>query len=297
MNDFNGTTDFAEALVKLKYTKSGPGNARLTLEDWFIPFRDSTRTTLAKYDYRDQDLGSGGAMLPKNTNLVLVVGKDGLLYVLDRGHFGKKVGDLSVLKSQPPSYVTFNGVGLPVADHIDFPLGDPARNPSKTHHLHGTPVSWDGSKGPMLFTWGENESLRAWKLDTATGQVTFFGRGAEVASAGLAADPNGVGGMPGGMLTVSSNGKTANTGIAWALAPIDGDANRDPAPGIARAYDAAQLDATPIDAGTPRLKLLWDSSRAGVGFTFSKFGVPVVADGKLLVPTYDGRVDVYVLNP
>jgi outer membrane protein assembly factor BamB len=35
---------------------------------------------------------------------------------------------------------------------------------------------------------------------------------------------------------------------------------------------------------------------AGVTFNFSKFCPPMVADGKLYVPTYDGRVDVYVLN-
>jgi hypothetical protein len=31
------------------------------------------------------------------------------------------------------------------------------------------------------------------------------------------------------------------------LAPIDGDANHDPVAGIARAYDATNLDSTPID--------------------------------------------------
>ena len=96
---------------------------------------------------------------------------------------------------------------------------------------------------------------------------------------------------------MSSNGKNPNTGIVWALAPIDGDANHDVVEGIARAYDATQLDPTPIDPQTPRLKLLWDSKRAGVTFNYSKFCTPVVADGKFFVPTYDGRVDVYILNP
>lgn len=52
----------------------------------------------------------------------------------------------------------------------------------------------------------------------------------------------------------------------------------------------------PIDSNPPRLKLLWDSPRAGVAFDFSKFCPAVVADGRLLVPTYDGRVDVCALN-
>jgi len=58
---------------------------------------------------------------------------------------------------------------------------------------------------------------------------------------------------------------------------------------------ATNLDPTPIDPQTRRLKLLWDSQRAGVAYTHSKFCAPVVADGKLLVPTYDGRIDMYTL--
>lgn len=294
--DFNGKTDFAEAIIRLKYQKTGAGQGTLTLDDWYIPFLDSQRKTDNNYDYRDQDLGSAAPILPPDNNLILGGGKDGLLYILDRHNLGKKIADPSPLKS-PPIYVTFNGVGLPTTvPNIDFQLGA-GQNPNKTHHLHGSPLYWNGSAGPMIFTWGENESLRAWKLNPGTGVLTFVGKGAEVASAALAASPQGIGGMPGGMLALSSNSNNPNTGIVWALAPIDGDANHDVVAGIARAYDATNLDPNPIDQFTPRLKLLWDSQRAGVTFNHSKFCTPVVADGKLFVPTYDGRVDVYVLNP
>ncbi len=294
IQDFNGTTDFAEAIVRLKYTKGGAGKGSLTLDDWFIPFLDANRKVDANYNYRDQDLGSAGAVLPDDNNLLLGGGKDGLLYVLDRRNLGKKIADLTVLKS-PPIYVTFDGVGLPTSGNLDFLLGDAAHNPSKTHHLHASPVYWKGPKGPMIFTWGENESLRAWNLNPANGKVTFVGKGVEVASAALAAAPTGIGGMPGGMLSLSSDG--TNNGIVWALAPVDGDANKDVVTGIARAYDATHLDPTPIDGQTPRLQLLWDSTRAGVAFNHAKFNAPVVADGRLFVPTYDGHVDMYMLNP
>jgi outer membrane protein assembly factor BamB len=321
VRDFNGTTDFAEAIVRLKYEKTGQGQGKLSLDDWFIPFRDSDRVTFRNYDYRDQDLSASGPVLASDNNLLLGGGKDGLLYILDRHQLGECVVkpaspgmqsdtaemptsdprprecDLTVLKSLP-IYVTYNGVGLAtVVPQNDFPLGNPTLNPSKTHHIHGSPVYWNGSNGPMVFVWGENESLRAWRLNPETGALRFIAKGTEVASAALAASPTGMGGMPGGMLSLSSNGKNPDTGIVWALTPIDGDANHDVVEGIARAYDATNLDPTPIDPQTPRLKLLWDSKRSGVIFKHAKFTPPVVADGRLFVPTYDGRVDMYMLNP
>jgi hypothetical protein len=89
LRDFNGITDFAEAIVHLKYEKIGQGQGKLTIDDWFIPFRDSDRVALSNYDYRDQDLSASGAVLPPDNNLLLGGGKDGLLYILNRHQLGK----------------------------------------------------------------------------------------------------------------------------------------------------------------------------------------------------------------
>lgn len=112
--------------------------------------------------------------------------------------------------------------------------------------------------------------------------------------------------MPGGMLTLSADGSRKGTGIIWATAPITGNANKDVVEGIARAYDASELDARLNADKTPRLKLIWDSGRIPNNrFAFSKFCTPFVADGKLFVTTYGswpdgpgnhGRVDVYALK-
>jgi hypothetical protein len=100
--------------------------------------------------------------------------------------------------------------------------------------------------------------------------------------------------MPGGLLCVSGNAQQAHSAIVWALAPITGDANSSVVEGILRAYDATQFDSNPD--GSKTLRLLWDSKRIpGNTFSHNKFGVPVVANGKVYVPTYDGRVDVYGL--
>lgn len=301
--DFNGTTDFAEAFIRFKYQSTGSGKGSLTLADWYIPFQDSKRSNQGNPDYQDQDLGGGAPILPKGTTLVLGAGKDGILYVLDRNNLGKKINDNTALK-QPPLFVTFNGLGLstsPLNNAIDFRLGggpDPGQGPPrKTHHQHSSPAYWTGSTGSFLFDWGENESLRSWQVNPVTGQISFLGKSAEIASRAdaLSSAPGNIGGMTGGMIAVSSNG--ANNGIVWTLAPIDGNANQQVVPGIVRAYDATAFD--PINNGddTRKLKLLWDSTKAGVAFHFSKFCPPMVADGKLFVATYDGRVDVYGPKP
>jgi outer membrane protein assembly factor BamB len=299
--DFNGKTDFAECFVKLKYT---PGTvSKLTLIDWFSPFLDSKRREWTNaevapfpkgYDYTDQDLGSGGAVVPAGENIVLGGGKDGVLYVLNRAKFGKSIGDLSKLKTPPSFFSWIPDPSIPAYAGAT-PTGNMDYKPMqgvKTGHLHGTPIYWNppGGPGPRLFVQGENEFLRAWSM-APSGATTQLAHGAERASAALA-DPNNpsLGGMPGGMLTLSSNG--AANGIVWVTAPVDGDANRQVVAGVVRAYDATNFDAVNKNAdGTPRIKLLWSAT----GFSYSKFCPPVVINGKLYVPTYDGRVDVYGL--
>jgi hypothetical protein len=296
--EFNGHTDFSESFVKLEYVPGTPGS--LAVADWFSPFLDSHRhdftapevAPLPKgYDYTDQDMSSAGPLLPPGMNLVLGAGKDGVLYVLDPQHMGQAIGDFSKLKV-PPSFITWTpdpGIssyaGASPEGNLDF---KPVPG-VKTHHLHGTPVYWkSAAHGPMLFVWGENETLRAWSL-AASGQTTFLARGAEIASAQLASTATvGLGGMPGGMLALSANGD--HDGILWATAPLDQDANRAAVPGIIRAYDASTFDTDhPNPDGSTHLRMLWSAA----GFTYSKFCPPVVADGQLFVPTYDGRIDVY----
>ena len=280
-------TDLPESFVRLKYSPPSGGSTAGSLEpaDWFTPFLDKARAGA----FQDEDLGSGGAVVLPGMNMVIGSGKDGVLYVLDKGHFGKG-SDPRNLKQTPIFFTYFAGFGIDASNvrNLDnTQLGD-----GKTHHLHGTPVFWKSpTLGPMLFVWGENEALRAWTIDAA-GKAVFVAQGAEIASAGL----GGIGGMPGGMVTLSANGNTPNTGIVWATAPLNNDANKHVVEGVLRAYDATALDPVKNQDGSPRLKRLWDSKQIpGNTFKFSKFCPPVVADGKVFVATYDGRVDVYGL--
>jgi hypothetical protein len=307
---WDGTMDFAETVVKLNYTLGPQGNGALAVTDWFTPFTDASRQphqlNYRGYDWTDQDLGSSGPVFISGLGLIIGAGKDGILYVLDRNNLGKTnqvdlanpIQNYQKLKSQPIFFTYFPGwsknPGPANPQDLNFLTAD-----LKTHHLHASPVYWDSAEnGPMLFCWGENENLRAWSI-AANGVVTFLAKGAEVASLGCVG-PFGHGGMPGGLLCLSANAQQPHTGIVWALAPINGDANSGwvagqylhVVEGILRAYDATQFDTNPD--GSKTLRLLWDSKRIpGNTFSHNKFGVPVVANGKVYVPTYDGRVDVY----
>jgi outer membrane protein assembly factor BamB len=283
--------DLPESLVKLRYTPPSAGAATGKLEAvaWFTPFQDSLRQRHGVDNFQDYDLGSGGPVPLPGLNLVVGAGKDGVLYVLDTDDAKMGKGsDFAKLKQPPIFFTYFAGFGVDasqVANLDRLPDG-------KTHHLHGSPAFWvSPDHGPMLFVWGENESLRAWTID-GSGKVTFLAKSTEVASAGL----GGKGGMPGAFLAVTSNQAKTNTGVVWSLAPLSGDANRHVVEGIVRAYDASVLDPVGNPDGTQRLKLLWDSKHIpNNSFKFSKFCPPVVADGKLFVATYEGRVDVYSL--
>lgn len=308
---FNGVTDFAESFVRLRYTPptADGQDGAFTVVEHFTPYLDAGRTAHEPgtgYSFQDQDLGSAGTVVPRGIPFVFGAGKDGVLYVTRKGTFGNTSLDdirnhLQYAKlASPPIFFTyfpgFNVDPTNVADldHNYFGL---------THHLHSTPVYFNSPDlGPMLFCWGENERLRAWSV-SKDGVVGFLASGQEVASNG---SPVPLGGMPGGMITLSANGKQPHTSVVWASVPIGGDGqqfprtgdgNRFVVKGIVRAYDATAF-ATNQD-GSKSLALLWDSDRDAGGpvqFHYDKFCPPVVANGKLYVTTYDGHVDVYGLK-
>lgn len=98
--------------------------------------------------------------------------------------------------------------------------------------------------------------------------------------------------MPGGMLTLSAEGDDPDSGVVWALIPY-GDANAGVVFGRLLAYDATHFGTFPD--GSKQIQVLWDSQRWNIHFKFNKFNPPVVANGRLIVPRYDGQVDVYGL--
>ncbi|HWY35374.1 MAG TPA: hypothetical protein VNX68_12065, partial [Nitrosopumilaceae archaeon] len=151
------------------------------------------------------------------------------------------------------------------------------------HHLHGNSICYHSKlHGDMVFCWGENNNLRAWTV-AANGKFTYQACSAELAS------PQSPG-MPGGMLTLSAN--NGSGAIIWALVPTL-NANAVISPAVLYAYDAENF--VNFSDGSKQIKLLWRSDQWGLTFSHPKFNLPVVANGKLFIPTYDDRIDVYAL--
>jgi hypothetical protein len=316
---FSPPTDLGECFFKLKYTpRTEAAAASITCVDWWSPFSDTGRVgadptisdisqirarptgpTNASSNMNgadDEDLGSGGPLLIPaslsgfDKDCIIGAGKDGIAYVLDMNAMGKTqpadfapariAGNYAKLLTPPYGFTYFPaGIDLSPANLASIPT----QFGGFTHHQHSTPVCYKSpDHGLMLFTQGENGPVRAFSLNPDF-SITFLATGNEVASAGMQSP----GGMPGGMMTLSANGDTPDTAVLWCLMPLDDDANKRIVQGRLVAYGANWI------APGGQLVKIWDSLDWNIQFKHSKFNVPTCANGKLFVPSYDGRIMVF----
>jgi outer membrane protein assembly factor BamB len=275
-----------QSVVRLAWNPGDSGS--LTLRDWFTPFADVDRDG----SHKDQDLGSGGPLFLPDAASLIVGGKDGIYYHVNRAAMGHR--DFTKLISRPFvasfDYRPFNG-HTSLFDDLNqttstdpFTIGhvDHGRSP----HLHGTGVYFNN----LLFVQGENNPVRVFARTGNQFGPSPIARGTSFASWGTPSP----GGMPGGMLSLSANG-TSNA-ILWANEafgndPGDPAANSHPTPNILRAYDVST-------ATTGTLESIWDSEaepndRVGAA---TKFAPPLVADGRVYQVTYDKQVVAYGLG-
>jgi hypothetical protein len=233
----------------------------------------------------DQDLGASSPTLLPDGQLV-GGGKDGKFYVLDPTK-------MDISESKAALVQKFNASSDPKS--VPSLRADP-----NNHHIHGSPATFDSPEhGHLVYVWGENDVLRAYTYDPvahqfpgnpgpADGQGIPTALGATVASRDVADNY----GMPGAMLSISSNGKTPGSGILWASFPPYDSANQQTALGELRAYDASRFD------GQGRIVTIWSSrfnpNRDHYG-SFPKFCCPTIANGKVYQATFNtpGQLVVY----
>ena len=198
-------------------------------------------------DAKDYDLGVSGVLLIPNSNLVIGGSKIGYIYNLKRDHLG----------------------GLAEMDkdvHQEFQAA--------ANHVHAAPIFWNN----RIYLWSENDYLKAYSLN---GEL--LGETPEMQSTFTTVMHS----MPGGMLSISSNGNETSSGVLWSNMVLSGDANQAVRPGILRAFDASDLT-----------KELWNSEQNRVRDSFgnfAKFTVPTVANGKVYLATFSNQVVAYGL--
>jgi hypothetical protein len=317
--DFDAVTNFGESIVKLQYT----GTA-LTVVDWFAPWTDNQRNGsgtdekdveeekprpsnyralhsravkglpinqgMSMNAWGDMDLGSGGVSLWEDLGIVAVAGKDSVLYCANMNNLGKttlaQAGTAAnyAKLAMPPIFFGYYQPGNPMPPNIS------ALNllyGGVTHHQHGEIIYWNRpTLGDLVFNWSENGNLRAWSV--TKNSIKYLACSAEMASPDCVGTPGG--GMPGGMISLASNGET--NGIIIACVPY-GNANTEVTPGRLLIYDAQTF--VKFADGSNQMKVLWDSAAWNITFSHNKFNRPVVSGGLIYCPTYNGQTDVYQL--
>ena len=242
---WNGIDAFGQSMIKL-------AAGSLTVLDFFTP------SNYASLNAADLDFGSGApVILPGGTRLA-TGGKEGKFYLLDTAD----MGHWDPSDSQIPQ---------------SFQAVDTSIRPMGTHNIHNTTNIWMSPQGLNVYVWGENDYLHAYRFNPTTGtlQLPAFANGSVLPPLG----------MPGGHLTISSNGSQPGTGVLWATLPRNGDANQLIVPGQLVAFNAETLTH------------LWSSTAPGDDtLNFAKGSPPVVAAGKVYVASQSNFVSVYGLR-
>ncbi|KAA9038414.1 T9SS type A sorting domain-containing protein [Ginsengibacter hankyongi] len=225
---------------------------QLTQLDWFTP------ANYAYLDSTDGDYGSDGVLIIPNSSTTVSGSKEGISYVIDYNNMGR-----------------FDSLNRQVKDTL---IWNP--NTFGDIHVHGSPVYAQLNGKEFVYGWAESSNLHQFSYDRNTG--TFL----NAYKQGNRTLDNG---MPGAMLSLSSNGADTSSGIVWACFPTSGDANHQVRPGSFAAYKAND-----VSAGE-----LWNSDQNPndvIGY-FAKFNPPTVANGKVYVPTFSKAIKVYGILP
>jgi hypothetical protein len=269
----------------------------------------------------DADLGSAGVLLLGNR--LIGGGKDGRLYALDTNGLTHVQDFLAFFDADNDSGANPK---MDLTYKYDTPwYGGP--------NIHGGPVAWDvrsRASTPYIYVyaWSEKDSLKRFTFNPASG--TFTGA-ADATAANPTPGPHGsvmsaFKSMPGGMLSLSSNG--ASDGIVWATIeepypnshlvhpncsgsapgqPVDctgcfvSNGTFVPYCDATRGYVQGRLYAFAADDnGIGQLPLLWGDKRSQNPNNdisrYSKFTSPTVAHGKIIVATANDELRIYGLR-
>lgn len=255
---WNGSTDLGDSIVKL----GPPAAGSFTVLDYFTPYNQATLSG------NDTDLASGGLVLmpnlPSGRQLLVQMGKEGKIYVIDRNNMGKNCATASPACS---------GGDPQIVQEI----------PGASTGVWGSPAYWNGTlywaPGSDFagVTQATADQVKAFSFNTTTGAVST-----SAVSASPQAFP-----FPTPIPSISANGNT--NGILWGMdesawtGSCVGGTNCQ----VLYAYDASNVS-----------KMLYNSNQApnnaDVPGGALKYATPTIANGKVYVGSQH-NISVYGL--
>jgi hypothetical protein len=200
----------------------------------------------------DLDYGCPGAFLIPNSNYFFTGAKDGNIYLLNKDN----MGGYQSSSNQVQQTIFLN----------------------QNANQHCQPAYYKGASNEFVYIWSENDLLRAFPFNRSSNMF-------DVNSTVIGA--SGPQGQNGAMLSVSSNGSAAGSGIVWASYSKRCDAEHNVCAGILRAFNADDIT-----------KELWNSDQNATDIVgnYAKFASPTIANGHVYLATFSNYVAVYGLK-
>lgn len=221
-------------------------------------------TEATKWDQNfDLDLGSSRAIVIPGSGKVISGSKYGDMFVINRN--GMTLTNRFQAASRHSDGFDWTGIYNGFA------------------YWNKTIFAWPGGGGFVNGTdpGYPTDTLKAWSLDTDSGSATLIANGQT---------DERTAGYQGGNLVISANGSDPATGIVWVLSP---DSNsKTLQPGSLHAYRASGF----ADGLFHELWNNADSSDPDSSSYFAKFNQPLVANGKVFLPTFSRKVLIYGLQ-
>jgi hypothetical protein len=292
--------DVTNSIVKL-----ADGDGSLRLADWYTP---PSRRALQLCDL---DLGSSGPAVLPTFGKVLGAGKSAVLYVLDAAQMGGTDTPLATPGAWTGAPDCTKGQCFRVGTNRNSPPSGDAQQPcgngsnwnnvlDSYPHVHGAPVAWMRAPNQVnLYVWPEEDFLSVYRFNGQQFSPSSIGSSAPLTAA--------MESMPGGILSLSWDGKRPASAIVWASRPYpfgngartqcfdSGDnyphdlaPNNAPCNAIDKIVDG-YLEAFVADPNSDgRLVEIWNSKMLLTDNVdwFAKNSPPTIADGKVFLAAF-----------
>jgi hypothetical protein len=230
------------------------------------------QATSSQWAPGDLDLGCSRVIVVPGTNDLLVGGKSGNVYVVDRGSLLNPATNPGGSHTYLAAFNAFPGRDLL----------DPGNNPSG---LWAGFAYWKGS----VYTWGGGPTSDG-TGDTVDYLCAFTSGGVQVACNPSSTD-HAFQGVP---ISISASFDEATTGLVWAVVPtLNGDpTNGDPHSGDPKYFVTGQLQVYKAsDLSLIHSYNLYNLS--GSTYNIMKFTPPLVVNGKVYVVTANQKILVF----